>query len=123
MQLFVRYVSPDGRKLISQMPINIDPPRVAGRWRMATPAADRDSSDAAPPAGRRGRSLSRSAPDRGLRDSEAPRFSGGDVGANETATLPKIERDADADEDDDSPVVRRPAEDRQSSRPAWSPYR
>ena len=125
LQLFVRYVTPDGRKLISQMTINIDPPRVAGRWRMATPSADRDPSDASPPAGRRSRLLSarsatRTAP---CATAKRPASAARTPASTRPPALPKIERDSDADEDDDSPVSRRRSDDRQSSRPTWSPYR
>ena len=86
LELFVRYVTPDGRKLMSEMTISVDPPagNQAKRWRtpaggMADPSrsaasappdatAQSDRSTSAVSAGR--------APTAASRDTEAPRFSG-----------------------------------------------
>ncbi len=128
LQLFVRYVTPDGRKLISQMMVNVDPPQTAGRWRTASPAANQDQPQQAAAGGRRRGLLSRFGSDSTPRDrgSEAPAFNGESAaGANETATLPKIERDEDEDrdEDDDPATARGLSRDRHSTRPVWTPYR
>ena len=78
LDLFVRYVTPDGRKLMSEMTISVDPP--AGNGRRSAGGTGRAGGRSAAPTpiataqavGRR--LLSRSRPDRGSRDSEAPRF-------------------------------------------------
>jgi hypothetical protein len=130
LQLFVRYVAPDGRKLMSEMTINVDPTgtRQAQRWRTASPSSDRDRPlDAGAQGGPLRRLLSRTTSGQTAPDTEAPRFSGPD----ETAGSPSLESDDDAQQEasDDRPVARnrrpvatarKPADD---DRPTWTPYR
>ena len=129
LQLFVRYVTPDGRKLMSDMTLNVDPPgnRQAQRWRTSSAAPDRDDSSEPGPLRRL---LSRSTSERGGADSEAPRFAGSTAGANETAELPSIQTDEDEEDDEEveHPAARkrRPtltARRADDDRPSWSPYR
>jgi hypothetical protein len=149
LELFVRYVTPDGRKLLSEMTIRVDPPTgsQAKRWR--TPAdriGDADGSvssmppDATAQNSRPLRRFLRSATgraardgDRGARDSEAPAFGGaGSVaGSSPGTTEPSVELGEESSQPDEAdgpasapakaPETERPAA--VARRPAWTPYR
>ena len=136
LELFVRYVAPDGRKLVSEMTISVNPPagNQAKRWRTSAGNTSAQRNATAQNVRAHDR-FSRSGSDRGSRDSEAPRFSAASPSGGAT-TLPNVELGeegaemADSDDpaivaDDERPaaVARRPTSDRQSGRPAWTPYR
>ncbi|HEX4143384.1 MAG TPA: hypothetical protein VHY91_07525 [Pirellulales bacterium] len=136
LDLFVRYIAPDGRKLMSKMTITVDPPAggQARRWRAPAGAmsetdgsAPSASSDRAARIDRR-RRFFRSAPERAPRDTEAPAFAGAgsDPSAPAGTSEPKIELGEESSPGEADP----PATARNSDppppvarRPAWTPYR
>jgi hypothetical protein len=135
LELYVRYVTPDGRKLLSKMTISVDPPagNQAKRWRTPAGSMPDAAGSAVPPdatAQSTGplRRFLRSGADRSVRDSEAPRFGGANPGAAEGSNPPTIELGEESEPesgDSDEPAVaakqERPAP--VARRPAWTPYR
>jgi hypothetical protein len=141
LDLFVRYVTPDGRKLLSKMTISVDPPTggQARRWR--TPggnASEPEGSASAAPPDQAAQSVRRrrflwSGADRGSRDTEAPAF--GDTGSDSRASTgsrePTIELgEESATAEAAAPAAGAPAtapsDERPAAvarRPAWTPYR
>jgi hypothetical protein len=144
LELFVRYVTPDGRKLLSKMTISVDPPagNQARRWR--TPAGSMaepgESASAGPPdrtaqSDRPLRRFLRSAADRagrngdrGSRDSEAPAYGGTSsvAGAPQGTSEPKVELGEESEPDEADGPAAAPEKERPAAvarRPAWTPYR
>ncbi len=130
LQLFVRFVTADGRKLMADMPIDISPPtdREAKRWR-GVPAGSRRSQSmghgTAPPY-QQAPYQSTAEPTAKFLDPPAI------VPESESIRLPDARvDDADASSDDgpdlssadERAAKRKKRADAKSARPTWSPYR
>jgi hypothetical protein len=122
LQLFVRFVTADGRKLLADMPLDVSPPtdREAKRWR-GVPAGTRRfpaaSRSTAPPY------QSTAEPTAKFLDPPAI------VPESEAIRLPGVQDDrADADDGPDldsadERAARKQRKNATSSRPVWTPYR
>ncbi len=121
LQLFVRYATPDGRKLIADMPLDISPPsdREAKRWR-SVPSGSRRSLGAergvAPPY--------ESAAPPTAKFLDPPQI----VPESESSSLSGARPDGDDDSPDSSDgdsrsASRKKRKDSASNRPSWSPFR
>ncbi|HTU25201.1 MAG TPA: hypothetical protein VMF30_07380 [Pirellulales bacterium] len=133
LDLFVRYVTPDGRKLLAEMTIRVNPSggSQANRWRapvITDEVVRGDDGRAAGTTAQSGRPLRRLlgiGTDRGTRTGEAPRFGAADA-EPEDSGLPAVELGEESAPDAADPPAKTPEERRPAAvtrRPAWTPYR
>ena len=126
----MRYTTPDGRKLLSDMKIDIAAPtnREARRWRSVSPGGNRSQAPLYTPApaavrlpARRPMPKLPHCPSRFL-DPPLIVAGGNEPGEGESAAKPPAAPADDDDDDDPPPRARKPPAAR-TARPVWSPYR